>query len=204
MDGFFETEITISPDYEVSEYLQDEAFNPIETEAVYTPNSTQEDSDPVLVSDPIGVEETVPDAITIVDNESVEISSGVVPDGSGSGEVDPLQKETDGTISETLDNIYKVLEERLPEKESESESESETQNLDPDPVQETEKSLTDIYNEIHSVRELESEQLIELRTIRDNNIVSNNNVYHLASFQIAITSAIFGSVLIALLFRKIS
>lgn len=202
MDGFFETEITISPDDEVSEDLQVEAFNPIETEAVYTPNSTQEASDPVLVSDPIGVEETVPDAITIVENDSAEISSEVVSDGSGSGEADPLQTEADGTISKTLDNIYQVLKERLPEKESESES--ETQNLDPDPVQETEKSLTDIYNEIHSVRELESEQLAELRTIRDNNIVSNNNVYHLASFQIAITSAIFGSILIALLFRKIS
>lgn len=201
MDGFFETEITISPD-DVSEDLQGEAFNPIETEAVYSPNSTQEASDPVLVTDPTGVEETVPDAITIVENDSEEISSEVVSDGSGSGEADPLQTEAEGTISKTLDNIYQVLEERLPEKESESEF--ETQNLDPDPVQETEKSLTDIYNEIHSVRELESEQLAELRTIRDNNIVSNNNVYHLASFQIAITSAIFGSILIALLFRKIS
>lgn len=201
MEGFFETEITISPD-EVSEDLQNEAFNPIETEAVTTPNSTQEGSDPVLVSDPDGVVETVPDAITIDENESAEISSEVVPVGSGSGEADPLQTEAEGTISETLDNIYKVLEERLPEKESESESESE--NQDPDPVQETEKSLTDVYNEIHSIRELESEQLVELRTIRDNNIVSGNNVYHLASFQIAITSAIFGSILIALLFRKIS
>lgn len=202
MEGFFETEITISPDDEVSEDLQGEAFNPIETEAVYTPNSTQEASDPVLVSDPIGVEEKVPDAITINENESAEISSGVVPDGSASGNTEALQTEADGTISETLDNIYKVLEERLPEKESESES--ETENLDPDPVKETEKSLTDIYDEIHSVRELESEQLDELRTIRDNNIVSNNNVYYLASFEIAIISAIFGSILIALLFRKIS
>lgn len=200
MEGFFETEITISPDDEVSEDLQGEAFNPIETEAVLTPNITQSESDPVLVSDPAGVEETVPDAITINENESTEISSGVIPDGSGSGEADPLQTEADGTISKTLDNIYQVLEERLPEKESES----ETENQDPDPVQETEKSLTDVYNEIHSVRELESEQLNELRTIRDNNIVSNNNVYYLASFEIAITSAIFGSILIALLFRKIS
>lgn len=202
MEDFFETEITISPDDEVSEYLQGEAFNPIETEAVYTPNSTQEESDPVIVSDPIGVEETVPDAITINENENAEISSGVVPDGSASGNTEALQTETDGTISETLDSIYQILEERIPEKESESESETKNQNLDP--VQETEKSLTDIYNEINSVRELESEQLAELRTIRDNNIVSNNNVYHLASFQIAITSAIFGSILIALLFRKIS
>lgn len=202
MEDFFETEITISPDDDVSEDLQGEAFNPIETEAVYTPNSTQETSDPVLVSDPIGVGETVPDAITIVENDSAEISSEVVSDGSGSGEADPLQTEADGTISKTLDNIYRVLEERLPEKESESES--ETENLDPDPVQETEKSLTEIYNEIHSIAEFESEQLVELRTIRDNNIVSNNNVYHLASFQIAITSAIFGSILISLLFRKIS
>lgn len=202
MEGFFETEITISPDDEVSEDLQGEAFNPIETEAVYTPNSTQEASDPVLVSDPIGVEEKVPDAITINENESAEISSGVVPDGSASGNTEAFQTEADGTISETLDNIYKVLEERLPEKESESES--ETENLDPDPVKETEKSLTDIYDEIHSVRELESEQLDELRTIRDNNIVSNNNVYYLALFEIAIISAIFGSILIALLFRKIS
>lgn len=201
MDGFFETEITISPD-DVSEDLQIEAFNPIETEAVLTPNSTQEASDPVLVSDPAGVEETIPDAITIVDNESEEIGSEVVSDGSGSGEADPLQTEADGTISKTLDNIYQVLEERLPEKESESES--ETDNLDPDSVQETEKSLTDIYNEIHSVREFESEQLDELRTIRNNNIVSNNNVYYLASFEIAITSAIFGSILIALFFSKIS
>ena len=201
MEGFFETEITISPD-DVSEDLQGEAFNPIETEAVYTPNSTQVASDPVLVSDPIGVEETVPDAISIVENDSAEISSEVVSDGSGSGEADPLQTEADGTISKTLDNIYQVLEERLPEKESESES--ETENLDPDPVQETEKSLTDIYNEIHSFRELESEKLVEIRTIRDNNIVSNNNVYYLASFEIAITSAILGSILIALLFRKIS
>lgn len=202
MEDFFETEITISPDDEVSEYLQGEAFNPIETEAVYTPNSTQEESDPVIVSDPIGVEETVPDAITINENENAEISSGVVPDGNASGNTEALQTETDGTISETLDSIYQILEERIPEKESESESETKNQNLDP--VQETEKSLTDIYNEINSVRELESEQLAELRTIRDNNIVSNNNVYHLASFQIAITSAIFGSILIALLFRKIS
>lgn len=201
MEGFFETEITISPD-DISEDLQIEAFNPIETEAVLTPNITQSESDPVLVSDPAGVVETVPDAITINENESAEISSGVIPDGSASGNTEALQTEADGTISETLDNIYKVLEERLPEKESESESETENQNLDP--VQETEKSLTDIYNEIHSVREFESEQLDELRTIRDNNIVSNNNVYHLASFQIAITSAIFGSILIALLFRKIS
>ena len=201
MEGFFETEITISPD-DISEDLQIEAFNPIETEAVLTPNITQSESDPVLVSDPAGVVETVPDAITINENESAEISSGVIPDGSASGNTEALQTEADGTISETLDNIYKVLEERLPEKESESESETENQNLDP--VQETEKSLTDIYNEIHSVREFESEQLDELRTIRDNNIVSNNNVYYLASFQIAITSAIFGSILIALLFRKIS
>lgn len=201
MDGFFETEVTISPD-DVSEDLQGEAFNPIESEAVLTPNITQSASDPVLVSDPAGVVETVPDAITINENDSPEISSEVLSDGSGSSEADPLQTEADGTISKTLDNIYQVLEERLPEKESESES--ETENLDPDPVQETEKSLTDIYNEIHSVRELESEQLAELRTIRDNNIVSNNNVYHLASFQIALTSAIFGSILIALLFRKIS
>lgn len=201
MEGFFETEITISPD-EVSEDLQGEAFNPIETEAVYTPTITQVGSDPVLVSDPAGVVETVPDAIKIDENQSAEISSEVVSDGSGSGEADPLQEKPEGTISETLDNIYNVLEERLPEKESESES--ETENQDPDPVQETEKSLTDIYDEINSVRELESEQLDELRTIRDNNIVSNNNVYHLASFQIAITSAIFGSILIALLFRKIS
>ena len=201
MEGFFETEITISPD-DVSEDLQSGAFNPIETEAVLTPNSTQAESDSVLVSDPAGVVETVPDAITINENENAEISSGVVPDGSASGNTEALQTEADGTISETLDNIYKVLEERLPEKESESES--ETENLDPDTVQESEKTLTDIYNEIHSVREFESEQLDELRTIRDNNIVSNNNVYHLASFEIAITSAIFGSILIALLFRKIS
>ena len=204
MEGFFETEITISPDdvSDVSEDLEGEAFNPIETEAVYTPNSTQETTDPVLVSDPIGVEETVPDAITINENESAEISSGVVPDGSASGNTEALQTEADGTISKTLNNIYQILEERLPEKESESESETENQNLDP--VQETEKSLTDIYDEINSVREIESEQLVELRTIRDNNIISNNNVYHLVSFQIAITSAIFGSILIALLFRKIS
>ena len=149
MEGFFETEITISPDDEVSEDLQGEAFNPIETEAVLTPNITQSQSDPVLVSDPAGVEETVPDAITINENENAEISSGVVPDGSASGNTEALQTETDGTISETLDNIYQVLEERLPEKESESES--ETENLDPDPVQETEKSLTEIYDEIHSI-----------------------------------------------------
>lgn len=203
MEDFFETEISISPDTDdVSEDLQIEAFNPIETEAVLTPNITQSASDPVLVSDPAGVVETVPDAITINENESAEISSEVVSDGSGSGEADPLQAEAEGTISKTLDNIYKVLEERLPEKESESESEIENQDFDP--VQETEKSLTDIYNEIHSVRELEAEQLAELRTIRDNNIVSNNNVYYLASFEIAITSAIFGSILIALFFRKIS
>lgn len=200
MEGFFETEITISPD--VSEDLQSGAFNPIETEAVLTPNITQSESDPVIVSDPAGVVETVPDAITINENENAEISSGVVPDGSASGNTEALQTEADGTISETLDNIYKVLEERLPEKESETES--ETENLDHDPVQESEKTLTDIYYEINSVREFESEQLDELRTIRDNNIVFNNNVYHLASFQIAITSAIFGSILIALLFRKIS
>lgn len=201
MEDFFETEITISPD-DVSEDLQGEAFNPIETETVYTLNITQSESDPVLVSDPAGVVETIPDAITINENESAEISSEVVLDGSGSGEVDPLQTEAEGTISETLDNIYKVLEERLPEKESESESEIE--NQDPETVQETEKSLTEIYDEINSIREFESEQLVELRTIRDNNIVSNNNAYHLASFQIALTSAIFGSILIALLFRKIS
>lgn len=203
MEDFFETEITISPD-DVSEDLQGEAFNPIETETVYTPNITQSVSDPVLVSDPAGVVETIPDAITINDNESEEISSEVVSDGSGSGEADPLQTEAEGTISETLDNIYKILEDRLPEKESESESESEIENQDPETVQETEKSLTDIYNEIHNIAEFESEQLNELRTIRDNNIVSNNNAYHLASFQIALTSAIFGSILIALLFRKIS
>lgn len=200
MEGFFETEIIFSPD-DVSEDLHGEAFNPIETETVYTP-ITQDGSDPVIVSDPAGVIETLPDAITIDENENEVISSGVVPDSSGSDGVDPLQTETDGTIMETLDNIYKVLEERLPEQESESESEIETQEADP--VQETEKSLTDIYNEIYSVRELESEQLAELRAIRDNNIVSNNNVYHLASFQIALTSAIFGSILIALFFRKIS
>lgn len=203
MEDFFETEITISPD-DVSEDLQGEVFNPIETETVYTPNITQSVSDPVLVSDPAGVVETIPDAITINDNESEEISSEVVSDGSGSGEADPLQTEAEGTISETLDNIYKVLEERLPEKETESESESEIENQNSDTVQETEKSLTEIYNEIHNIAEFESEQLNELRTIRDNNIVSNNNVYYLASFQIALTSAIFGSILIAIFFRKIS
>lgn len=107
-----------------------------------------------------------------------------------------LQVDSDKKNDETLSNIYKLLDERIPE-QSESESESETE------VSESEITLKDIHDQIDSIVQFESEQLSIISEIRDNNIVSNNNNYHLDSFQIAVMSAIYGSILIGLLFRNI-
>lgn len=127
--------------------------------------------------------------------ESLENENAQVNDQE-SMQNETLQDKSEQKNDETLSNIYKLLDERIPE-QSESESESETE------VSETEITLKDIHDQIDSIAQFESEQLSIISEIRDNNIVSNNNNYHLDSFQIAIMAAIYGSVLIGLLFRNI-
>lgn len=193
------------------DYISPNSGSDSVSEEIYAEFPTDEPIDESLIiqTGDGGEEENFsPDAIEIDNNDNdsevlfPELSSWESLDNNNEQENDleTLQNETlqvpEQKDNETLSNIYKLLDERIPEKtESESESESE--------VSETEITLKDIHDQIDTITQYESEQLSIITEIRNNNIISNNNDYYLDSFQIAITSAIFGSILIGLLFRNI-
>lgn len=199
----FETEFDYISPYSGSDSVSAEISAEIPTEEPF-------DESLIIQTGEGGEEEYFsPDAIEVDNNdngsevlfpelsnwESLENDNAQVNDQE-SMQNETLQDNSELKNDETLSNIYKLLDERIPEK-SESESESETE------VPETEITLKDIHDQIGSIAQFESEQLSIISEIRDNNIVSNNNNYHLDSFQIAIMTAIYGSVLIGLLFRNI-
>ena len=165
--------------------------------------------DAISIEEPISEEEILPE---IENWESVDVGSAAIIDspvsspGQVSIETDQGEKQTENFIgsdpvgSDTLSDIYKLLDERLPSEKSETESieiESESE------ISENEITLSDIHDQIDSIAQFESEQLSIITEIRDNSVISNNNSYYLDSFQIALTSAIFGSILIGFLFRNI-
>lgn len=173
------------------------------------PEETYDDS---LFTQPIeGNVETGADEISvpaiIEDYSSGDIAQSHegVPDQAEQNEVGGADPEQAGTRAdgfenqETLGSIYKLLQERLPEstqEESEIESESESEI-------ESEKNLSDIYDEISRLNTIESEQLDQLQTINNNLVVHSNNSYYLDFYTVSIISAIWGSIIIYLLFRKI-
>lgn len=189
----------------LSPFIESDSVSQIETEDNSLFISTIEGEEEITSSpDAINIEETTSD---IENWESVETGSAAIIDSSVSSpgqfslENDQGEKQTenlngsDPVGSETLSNIYKLLDERLPSEKTETES-IEVES-------ESEINLKDIHDQIDSIAQYESEQLSIISEIRDNNIISNNNNYYMDSFQIALTSAIFGSILIGLLFRNI-
>lgn len=175
------------------------------------PEETYDDS---LFTQPIeGNVETGADVISVpaiiedYSSEEQAQSHEGVPDQAeqtAGGGADPEQSGTraDGFENqETLGSIYKLLQERLPEgTQEESESESE---LESESEIDTEKSLSDIYDEISKLNSVESEQLEQLKTINNNLVVHSNNSYYFDFYTVSIISAIWGSIAIFLLFRKI-
>lgn len=148
---------------------------------------------------------SVPAIIVDMDDDEVAEQQDGIKDQAESAEgdaADPKMSKlpaNSATDSEAIDNIYSLLLERLPERqlsESESELESESEI-------ESEKTLSDIYDEISQLNSYESEQLQELQTLNSNMVIHSNNDYYLGIYTISVISAIWGSIAIFLLFRKI-
>lgn len=158
--------------------------NPIDTSSLLTQTD--------FVGDSQEVNSTIPDAIQIDNsvNEVAEQGSTEVQDDSPGRSVD-LPAET------AIDNIYKLLNERLPTRSLESESETETQSS------ESEITLKDLKDNIDDLKGIESEQLEYTKQLESDFVISSNNSYHFNVYEIAIISAIWGAIAIYLFFRKI-
>lgn len=159
----------------------------------------------IISTDWSGDEDVILSPDAIVENESEtytgvifpEIENDTVSEDRTTEVYTPVENDNSTADNNTLSEIYNLLDSRLPERSgSETEAIQESES-------EEEITISDVYDKIDSVIEFESEQAVLLSEIRDNNIISNNNDYYMASFQIALMSAIFGSILIYLLFRKI-
>ena len=156
--------------------------NPIDTNSILTQ---------IDVGDS-GEQTSIPDAIQIDNNEAEQAEQGSAEDqGVSPGQGGDLPAET------AIDNIYKLLDERLPTRSLQSESETETQSS------ETEITLKDIKESIDDLKGIESEQLEYTKQLESDFVVSSNNNYHFNVYEIAIISAIWGSIAIYLFFRKI-
>lgn len=159
-------------------------YNPIDTNSLLTQTD--------FVGDSQEENSSIPDAIQIDNsgNEVAEQGSAEVQDDSH-GQSGDLPAET------AIDNIYKLLDERLPTRSLESESETEIQSS------ETEITLKDLKDSIDVLKGIVSEQLEYTKQLESDFVVSSNNSYHFNVYEIAIISAIWGSIAIYLFFRKI-
>lgn len=158
--------------------------NPIDTNSLLTQTD--------FVGDSAGDNPAIPDAIQIenpVDDPAEQVSAEVQDDS-------PVQSG-DLPAETAIDNIYKLLDERLPTRSLESESETEIQSS------ESEITLKDLKDSIDDLKGIESEQLEYTKQLESDLIVSSNNSYHFNVYEIAIISAIWGSIAIYLFFRKI-
>lgn len=158
--------------------------NPIDTNSLLTQTD--------FVGDSQRENPAIPDAIQIdngEENVAEQVSAEVQEDSPGqSGD---LPAET------AIDNIYKLLDERLPTRSLESESETESQSS------ESEITLKDLKESIDDLKGIESEQLEYTKQLESDFVISSNNNYHFNVYEIAIISAIWGSIAIYLFFRKI-
>lgn len=182
--------------------------------------SIEEESAPfdqtVFVGQETEVNFVLPDAINFETEESnslpviqdisgEELNSENSIQESGTMEADPEQQHSaaDENQENNIQNessitgkIYKLLNERLPERSVETEA-LETE------IQESEVSLSDIKEVLNQIKDLESEQNEKIETIESNQVIESNNYYHMTYYQIGILSAIWGSIAIYLFFRKI-
>lgn len=179
---------------ETSQSLSDfpESFNSNDS---YETENNPIDSSSILTQIDVGdsgQQTSIPDAIQIENNDDEIAVQGSTEDQDVSpGQGGDLPAET------AIDNIYKLLDERLPTRSLESEPETETQ------FSESEVTLKDIRNSIDDLKGIESEQLEYTKQLESDFIVSANNNYHFNVYEIAIISAIWGSIAIYLFFRKI-
>ena len=124
--------------------------------------------------------------------ENVEIGNNeqnVEQDPDGSGE----------TIAQKLDNIHKLLSDRIPEQTEEPVTEAQEETLE----SESEITLQDVLNEVSSIREFESEQLDELRAINSNLVIAGNNSNIFGKNILASVLIIWGALIAGYFFSKI-
>lgn len=173
-----------------------------------------EPSDPAIVETESSVSTNIPDAIQIEtekpSDEQVVNLEGVTDlnDQPKQGEGDHLDPAQSQIPTETIKEIYTLLQERLPEVSNEEETEKQSEDVPVlvDSISESESetsSIDDLYEKLDDVYSIESEQLSQLQQISDNIIILNNNAYHFHIYEIAIGCAIFGSLAIGFFFRKI-
>lgn len=139
-----------------------------------------------------GEQTSIPDAIQIENNDAE-----AAVQGSNEAQGDSPGRSGDLPAETAIDNIYKLLDERLPTRSLEIESETETQ------FSESEITLKDLKESIDDLKGFESEQLEYTKQLESDFVVSSNNNYHFNVYEIAIISAIWGSIAIYLFFRKI-
>lgn len=114
---------------------------------------------------------------------------------------DPSESVKESDATEVLDNIYNLLDERLPDKQSETSV--DTEEAVTESISETEISLSDINEGIKSLYILESEQFIEFQTLHDDFIKHSNNDYYFSFFAIGGIFLILGSLMIFFLLRRL-
>lgn len=189
----FETEIVnISPDGIVSDdlYFETEEISLINNDlgGGDAESNTPAESLPAIITD--NENETVP---STTQDEALPGEETVVSDPGGVSE--------GNKVEENLENIYKLLSERLPESESESESETQTESITAQ--SETEITLADIKSSLDSIAELESEQNLQIGNIETALVAVGNNYITYSDFILSGIMAIWGSFIIYLFFRKI-
>lgn len=155
-----------------------------------------ETSAPVLDQSETSAPEIISDANNSPSIQPSKESERALP----TDQADQPGQEVSEPDSSMVGRIYKLLDERLPERSIEQESETEIQS---ESQSESEISLAYIEQTLDDIRQFESEQLDFIETMESNQVVSSNNSYHMGYYQIAITTAIWGSIVIFLFFRKI-
>ena len=149
--------------------------------------------------------DNIPDAINLEETDTVPSTQTPSNEETPSIEQEPetIPALTGGSdIEQNLNDIYVLLQERIPERsiESESESESESEQIE---LQTENQTLLDIKDEISNIREYESEQLSLIDSINNNLVVLGNNSSTYNNFILSGIMTIWGSFIVYLIFRKI-
>lgn len=207
MELFAETEDELLDD---SPYISDESVVSVSDDInsiddlsnLFSGDDTSLSSSPE--SDTIEIVSFDDDQAVVTDNtitqwpELTESSGENVTKSIDMSESSGSVKESD---AEVLDNIYNLLDERLPDKQSETSV--DTEEAVTESISETEISLSDINEGIKSLYILESEQFIEFQTLHDDFIKHSNNDYYFSFFAIGGIFLILGSLMIFFLLRRL-
>ena len=197
-----------------AETLEDSSIENVAVTPVESGADPFEISPEEIVTDTPDNDSAIPDAIgevgssklTQSEESAAELESSApaltgenIEIGENNQNVEQDPKGSGDAVAQELDNIHKLLSERIPEQTEEPVTEAQEEALE----SESEITLQDVLDEISSIREFESEQLDELKSINSNLIITGNNSNIFGKNILASVLIIWGALIAGYFFSKI-